>query len=345
MSNTSLFKKILEFLPSEIRTDKLLENIILGIETSLDKNDIWILRIGEDYLDLIDDEELIKRVGIDSHEKVILNLFSYCDLDSISIKIYNDGDFYTIEYSNKNERVHREITIIKNDFFIRVLVREYELEDNRYQSYNCNIYYYDTNYVLNEDEGIEEDIQLEVDQDFADVFNVNVSEAKKYRDNFDKYKDFLNSNVIKKSMDGDNDSFEDLCVFSLPFLMRNLKHVILDGNADLSEHVLDKLEKIIEAFKTNIDDLDEVVISENFINNILSYSLGLTHDILYSRGVIAKKYGDNYVFYYFLVDDNEVYTISKILSEEDAKKLYYKNKENMYVEGLDAFFGITNNRR
>ena len=84
--------------------------------------------------------------------------------------------------------------------------------------------------------------------------------------------------------------------------------------------------------------------SQNLLENILKYIMGLTFDILLATGLVICKKEDDYEQSEITINNNNIHIKKERLKISQAQELFYRNENNENKEELEEFFGITKTR-
>lgn len=231
-------------------------------------------------------------------------------------------------------------------------------EDGFYYEYNYDMFKFDKKHNL-----LNGDYSEELDKDFSDFFSVPLSDARKYRTNFNKYSEDVNKYKKIGSMNRlDNLYCSDKIQFGEAYRFNDLENYfvcvdedIIEEDEDLEEDINDDqiedyCDKIMSMYEESYKKIDNVksliksvtgdkglfTMSQNLIMNITSY-ITSNDDILSTKGFIIRKL-DKYTLYYVYITSNGITHMSKDISLKEAQDMFNSHEFNKSILGLNEFF-------
>ncbi len=288
---------------------------------------------------------------------------------------FNKNDNYSIDFiimqEDENDIINNIITqiIFDKDLTTWKINQEDVNDEGHYYSYSHNIYKYDKNHQL-----INDTFENELDNDFSKIFNVPLKDAKEYRKNFKKYREYLN----KSKKIGVMQKLDELycgreLLFSEVFVFNDLDDFFIDFSTEMIEEGMDfeleeeivepeeEFEEIdeelrekyeralnkLDKIKNNIKNITgingEFTMTNNLCMNITTY-LKSEDDILFTKGFIIKKIDNEYTLYFIKINGDKITSMSRPITLEQAQEMYNSHEFNKSVYGLQEFFQINKDK-
>lgn len=235
-------------------------------------------------------------------------------------------------------------------------------EENNFRDYSCDIKYLDEE--GNEDMTLENEdrimgIEKEKDVIFSTKFCVPLALARVFRKNFKNHWKEISRLYSKTMMEREDDALEDdtRFLFSKPFLLRDLKEVIIKESQENIIRELQDLGYDVKNYSYGVEcpqrldtvirnliqyiGLDaEVVVSDNIMQNFYFVLENIVGDAILTKGMIIKKEGDKFILYMVQIENDYVSVIPQVIDEKMKNSLFNRSVKNKEVEGLKEFLGI-----
>lgn len=146
-------------------------------------------------------------------------------------------------------------------------------------------------------------------------------------------------------------------MFSKPFLLRDLKEVIIKESQENIIRELQDLGYDVKNYSYGVEcpqrldtvirnliqyiGLDaEVVVSDNIMQNFYFVLENIVGDAILTKGMIIKKEGDKFILYMVQIENDYVSVIPQVIDEKMKNSLFNRSVKNKEVEGLKEFLGI-----
>ncbi len=324
-------------------------------------------------------EDLYNSLNHKNDKVFIVNDFDtlfYIDCEgnkNISFGI-NKNNNYSIDFvvTIENE-IYSSITtqiIFEKDLTTWKISQEDVNDDGYYYSYLFNVYKYDKNHQL-----INDTFENELDNDFSKIFNVPLKDAKEYRKNFKKHREYLNKSKkigVMQKLDelycgrellfSEVFLFNDLDDFFIDFSTEMIEEgmkvqyedddeeFLIDEETELDEDLTEKYEKALDKLdiiKNNIRKVTgsngEFTMTNNLCMNITTY-LKSKDDILVTKGFIIKKIDNEYTLYLIKINSDKITSMSRPITLEQAREMYNSHEFNKNIYGLQEFFQINRDK-
>lgn len=235
-------------------------------------------------------------------------------------------------------------------------------EENNFRDYACDIKYLDeegNEDITPENEALILGIEEEKDEIFSRKFCVPLALARVFRKKFKNHWKKISRLYSKTEMEREDDALEDegRFLFSKPFLLRDLKEVIIKDSQDKIIRELQELGYDVEGYsygvecpqrldtviKNLVQDIgleSEVVISDNIMQNFYFVLENIVGEDILTKGMIIKKDGDRFILYMVQIENDYVSVIPQVIDEKLKYSLFNRSVKNKDVEGLKEFLGI-----
>lgn len=344
-------------LPNELLNDPFFANLKNIFINNIEGLRIWQLSVCEDYFHDINE---LNTSSVLSFTKTFVNksLF-YITLSLgnkiVSFRIIKDNDLFDVKLVINNGDKLISINLFRDNEGSRIETVNQEIVNNVIKDYKFDVYYYDKNYRL-----LDDDTEKTKDKYFSVEFGIPLEDARFYRNNFKLFSEFLNEQRENKNLEFADEFFvDDKYKFMIPFYLDEFELFMtkeMHREACLLDESLleyevtearafnkNKLATVLEPLKSQIGLDGEIVISKNIFDFIEFYLLGFYNSIN-TTGFIIKKVSEEYILYFVKIENSKLIAIPKYITHEDLKIIYNKNLENANVPGLDEFFGFNRSR-
>ena len=249
------------------------------------------------------------------------------------------------------------IILVKSDNLAIVESKYYLKEEGIFKVYNTSIRYYDNNF-----KEVKIDPSNTLDEMFSDEFGIPLKSARKMREKFFLYANFLSYSAVEQKMrirDAQLSSIDFLYIRS-PWIVRDIdkflheeydnerkivlkKHFNKINNAG-GKLKINRIAKIINWIQGNLNDNSEMVMADNLFTNFLPILLGEDASGFDTKGIIVEKMGEDYFLYQVHFTTDKISFVKSLITLEQAQELFLANPLNENVKGLKEFFGITRGR-
>lgn len=371
MDVLKVLDRLCNILPSRVKEDIVFKTVVDKLYEMVGSLNNIIIYVRADLIDKDADIISCPQVqGVDIDNPVLFSLLS----KNCEFSIEGNGIFLvTFTTTETEEELKRdkinEITINADDTLWK-LVSILSGKDNYYYEYNADLFIFNKNgELLEDDDPFERERREEfLDDDFAGTFGIPIEEARECRLDFDGHRDYVNEMKAITYMSG-YDEVEGNKFLS-PFCMDELAGIFgvdefqneesaddYEDSAD-SEDDYDESDDSEEEDYTEIDDeafiqLSSVIMelkrflgsdglftmSLNMFYNVGEYIMG-TICTLDTKGLFIRRLNGEFTAFYVNLTSGHVLVIPKKLSSEEALKFYNADDYNKTVLDLDDFFGV-----
>lgn len=348
-------QEILNKLPKRIKNDIYFQNlksIVLNELCSVDVNMLCDIGVAQKIYEELDVELLNYTYPI--NDALVYALYS---LDGIIVEfgVRKEKDAYLVQLTKVEKGKETKTILVKYKDKSLIETIESERDLGYYKNYDIEIYCYDNLYKELEDV----DIEAIKDSLFAQQFCLAEDIARSIRKHFQDFA-FQVSNIgtSLKMMRSDADlSQENLFLFREPFYLRDFKNYMCQEYAKFSVAdgkkvydmslindlvCIDRIDLILFNLVNLIGEDSYVIISDNIFRNLSLVLSGYAANAINTSGVIMKKSELGFIMYSVNITSNNVSSVRKELTLEEAREIYDANPLNSLVEGLNDFFDVRN---
>lgn len=368
MERIQIIEEVLSLLPENIRENVCFKELVSRLEDIVDTLDIVSINVRADLIDR--NKDLLDSViGIDIDSPVIFSILAKeCEF-TVEGKEIVIVTFTEIEDEGEYRReITSEVTINESETLWEIMN---VLSDraNYYHEYSADLFVYNKDGDQIKFDGKEEFL----DDNFAGVFGIPLEEARECRLNYEEYRGYVNEVKAMTYLSGIDDLESNY--FMSPFEMKELGTLFgvaseetdeeegtesdYDGYDDgddgddgddnseedyldevIVEEALEKVEQIVDEMKRIMGNLGLFSMSLNLFYNVNDYISGKVV-LLDTKGIFIRKLDNQYTMFCVYLSDDQTMVIPRVLSKEEAKRLYEKDERNKDVLGLDSFFGVS----
>lgn len=348
-------EKIFDLLPLDVTEDLYFQRLIAIVVDNLKDASQLIskIQVNEEIYENMDNKDLVSK----QEGNTLVNIL-YRLKDSIcSFAVKQGKESYYIYFEVKSFDKMARTILIKTPYGIVVETKESLKVNGFYKSYDSNLYYYDNNY-----KEIKSDTSEALNKLFSDEFGIPLKSAENMRRRFPLYANYLSYSASEQRMKKRDNSLNDIdfLYFRSPWLVSDVREFIEEEynndkqttvkkylNQDSNRTSLKNMvgiEQIIEWIQNNLRSDSEFVISNNIYQNLIPVMVGEDAGGFNTRGIIVEKAYDDYYIYEVHFITNRISFRKRLISMEEAQKLFFSNSLNSNVDGLSQFFGIARGR-
>lgn len=293
--------------------------------------------------------ELLKKMDnrLTHYFKPLQNKDNYMTLTStyqnqlLTILIKKENDTWLTTYNMKSKNIQKQLTFTKNPNTSKVKIITLTKMNGKITSYQNEVHYYSPTYE-------EQKSPLSIKEtlaDFSDLFGIPQEFALYFYQNFAKYQEELNRSKMMMELELDNQTrpAKEQYHFTVPIQFLDVIEEIIKCNQN-DLFLKKRSSYIINLLAKEIDINEKIIMSQNLLENILKYIMGLTFDILLATGLVICKKEDDYEQSEITINNNNIHIKKERLKISQAQELFYRNENNENKEELEEFFGITKTR-
>ncbi len=262
-----------------------------------------------------------------------------------------------VVYEVSSHSILDRIILVKSEDLTIVESKYYLKEEGIFKDYNTSIRYYDNNF-----KEVKIDSGSTLDEMFSDEFGIPLESARKMREKFFLYANFLSYSAVEQKMrirDARLSSI-DFLYFRSPWVVRDIDKYIHEEYNNERKNVVKKhfnkidsdsgklktnrIAKIINWIQENLNENSEMIMADNLFANFLPILLGEDASGFDTKGIIVEKSGEDYFLYQVHFTTDKISFVKSLITLEQAQELFLANPLNENVKGLKEFFGITRGR-
>lgn len=348
-----ILERIFSYMPEELQKNLLTETIFQNIIEIIPPHSYIDLSLAPEILLKVMNEypEYQNKIKSCGGENSIFyfNAITSTNVVALKIRYISSNELELNVRTLAHDGKKKEINIL----FIGDIIRAYYLEEEEKQhiikSYKHELYYYDRKTM----QSLSRNTEQEKREIFAKYFCIGIKEAEYYYEHFRENYQKLSENKYKSEMDYFNQITTDN-LFHSPVKIEDLEEFVYseiekEGALMSDEEYIPykytktgALDNLISEIKAIIGQSDKIIISDHLFQELSFYLLGISPNILYTKGIIINKYEGQFSAYYVHFEEKKIVAFQLPISKEDIKALLKNNPENEKIEGLDDFLGEGN---